>query len=107
MLCGDYGFLREVSTQEVLTFLALDLRPFKAHMGLPVDIKGPDAKIVQRLARWMRACGLVHFAYRSDREPAIRALMAEAAKLAGIKGEEDHDPDEDGPPMAIPEESHP
>ena len=91
--------MRKMQTQEVLTFLALYLRPHRAYMGMPVDVKGPDAKTVQRLARWMRPCGLVHFAYRSGRETAIRALMAEAAKLAGIKGEEDRDPDSDGPPI--------
>ena len=67
LLCGDYGFLREITSDEVLTFWALYLKPWKAHMALPVDVKGHDAKTVQRLATWMRNCGLVHVAYRSDR----------------------------------------
>ena len=36
LLCGDYGFLREITSDEVLTFLALYLKPWKNHMALPV-----------------------------------------------------------------------
>lgn len=74
---------------------------------MPVDFKGPDAPTVQRLARWIRSCGLVHFAYRSDREPAIRALLNDAAKLAGDKSERDtEDTELEPPPAAVPKESH-
>ena len=59
----------------------------------------------------MRSCGLVHFAYRSDREAAIRALLSDSARMAGIKSERDVDPEDDEHPpqvpAAVPEESHP
>lgn len=66
----------------------------------------------------------MHFSFKSDREPAIRSLLAEAAALAGVKAEKeatdtDDDNDEDTEhkdqpptqpattPAAVPETSSP
>ena len=40
---------------------------------------------MNKLANIIRTCGLVHLVYRNDKEPALRALVWDAAKLAGIK----------------------
>ena len=51
-----------------------------------VDIKGPDPVVVERVARFVKDMGLIHFNYRSDREPAIMALIKEACQRAGVTG---------------------
>ena len=78
------------------------------------DAKGPDATLVQRIARWTKEIGLLHYTYRSDREIALRALLRQASIMAGIPEDqiaEDNDPDSDVEDMdiraAVPEESAP
>ena len=45
--------------------------------------------MVNRLARFIEECGLLRFTFRSDREPAILAMMEEACTLSGRKGSKD------------------
>ena len=40
------------------------------------------------IAQLIKDCGLVHFVYKSDREAAIKALLAEAAALKGVNADE-------------------
>ena len=56
----------------------------------------------------------MHFAYRSDREPAIVALIQDACAMAGRNGvkvlavdDEAPDPEVDKTQVAVPEHSHP
>ena len=73
-----------------------------------VKAKGPDPDAVVRLAKFLGECGLVHFTYKSDKEPALRALMREAVLLARVKGvDEDGELDWAGVQAAIPEHSSP
>ena len=79
-----------------------------------VSSKGTNPLVVARLCRFITECGLVHFAYRSDREPAIVALIQEACALAGrngvkVQAVEDESPEPDGQraQVAVPEHSHP
>ena len=51
-----------------------------------VDVKGADEVVVQRLAQLFKDLGLVHFVYRSDKEPAIRAMFEQAIILSGRSG---------------------
>ena len=51
-----------------------------------MPVKGRDPRIVQRLERFIKECGLVHFTFRSDREPSIVAIIEEACSLAGRRG---------------------
>ena len=93
--------------------------------------KGPDPLVVNRIAKLITDCGLMHFAYRSDKEPAIISMIQEACALAGRKGvlvkstddadavldaadsptgelkEEDHPKAVDRTHIAVPEHSHP
>ena len=66
---------------------------------------GPDLPMVNREGQFMRDCGLTHFVYRSDREPAIRALLADAAQLAGLRAEQEEEDAE--AIVAVPETSTP
>lgn len=121
LVSADYGFLRDESSQELTTFLVIAVRPWRLYFACVCDIKGPEPHVVQRIAHWFRQIGLSHYAYRSDREPAIRAMLAEATRIAGLHGvhepkpEEEEDSDDEGavvvhpqgPSASVPEESSP
>ena len=70
--------------------------------------------MVARLCRFIMECGLLHFAYRSDREPAIVSLIQDACAMAGRNGvlvqaveDEAADPEVERARIAVPEHSHP
>ena len=71
LLVGDYGFIKDSSDADNATVLVLKLYPFKLIFACLVPSKGSDPLGVARLSRFITECGLLHFAYRSDREPAI------------------------------------
>ena len=71
LLVGDYGFIKDGTDDENATVLVLKLWPFKLIVSCLVASKGSDPLVVARLCRFIMECGLKHFAYRSDREPAI------------------------------------
>ena len=59
-------------------------------------------------------CGLIRFAYRSDREPAIVSLIQDACAMAGRNGVKIHAVEDESPEpdvaeaqVAVPEHSHP
>ena len=110
LLVADYGFLTMQSTQEVIPYLCVHIRPWKVTFATVVNMKGPDGVVVRRLAQLIQDVGLTHVVYRSDREPALTALVSQAVKLAGVKGEvadpDDHDGEPFSVPAAVPEESH-
>ena len=59
-----------------------------------VTNKGSDTKVIARIARLIADLGLMHFAYRSDKEPSIVSVFHEACIMSGRngvleKGEED------------------
>ena len=88
--------------------------PSWLYFATVVDAKGPDATLAQRIARWIKEVGLLHYTYNSDREIALRALLRQASLMAGIPEDqtaEDNDPDSDVEDMdiraAVPEESAP
>ena len=104
-LVADYGFLK-AHGEEACTFLGALVRPLRAYFSTLCDMKGPDLPMVKRVAQFMRDCGLTKFVYRSDREPAIRALLADASQLAGLRGEQELDEDAEAT-VAVPETSTP
>ena len=131
LVAADYGFLTIQSTDEVVPFICVYVKPWKVYFAAVVDVKGPNPLIVKRLARWFGELGLSHLAYRSDREPAIRVLLRAATIQAGLKAI-DHSKrpqdeglsgtampmadwdakrnppdDDDDVPVAVPEESMP
>ena len=95
-MVADYAFLRNHSNEDVATVLVVKVLPYKVFFSCVVDAKGVDEVTVQRLSQLFKDLGLVHFVYRSDKEPAIRAMIEQAIILAGRSGKAyaDADPEE-------------
>ena len=85
LLHSDYGFLRDNLADDLSPFLGVYVKPWKLYWAIPVDIKGPEPKLVSKLAQVIRFIGLTHFVHRNDKEPALRALIWDATKLAGMR----------------------
>ena len=107
-LLADYGYLKDSVSKDSVPFLVVYVQPFKVYFATVIDLKGRDLIIVKRLARLVRDIGLTHYTYRSDRKPAIRALLLAAALEAGIPDDRIEDLSE---PIvecvAVPGGSHP
>ena len=86
LLVGDYGFVRNTQDESLVTLLVMRLYPYGLYFSCVVDVKGPDPVASERLAHFIKSAGLLHFAYRSDKEPAIVALIEDACKRAGRPG---------------------
>ena len=86
LVVGDYGFIRDSMDQDMVTTLVLKVYPFNIFFACVVAAKGPDPLVVARLAHFIKETGLTHFAYRSDREPAIMAMIQEACVKTGHNG---------------------
>ena len=89
LLVGDYCFPKHSGDSEGLTTLVIKVYPYKLFFVCVVPVKGRDPRVVNRLERFIKECGLVHFTFRSDREPAIVAMLEEACALAGRRGSPD------------------
>ena len=114
LLVGDYGFVKDGTDEDTATILVLKLYPYKLLFACVVNNKGSDPLTVARLCRFIMECGLVHFAYRSDREPAIVSLIQDACAMAGRNGVQVHavedeaaEVDVERAHIAVPEHSHP
>ena len=114
LLVGDYGFVKDGSDDGNITILVLKLFPYKLIFASVVPSKGSDPLVVARLCRFIMECGLLHFAYRSDREPSIVSLIQDACAMAERNGvlvqaveDEAADPEVERARIAVPEHSHP
>ena len=92
LLVGDYAFPKHSDDAETLTVLVVRVYPYKLFMCCVVPSKGRDPAVVNRLERFIKECGLTQFTYRSDREPAITAMIEEAVSLSGRNGKRDGAP---------------
>ena len=86
LVVADYAFPRNFGDEDPLTVLVMRVYPYKLWMVCWVPSKWRDPKVVARIIRFIKDTGLTHFAYRSDREPAIAAMIEEACALSGRKG---------------------
>ena len=73
LLVGDYCFMRRQDESKLLTCLVMRLYPYKIFLACGIPKKGIDALVISRISRFIREMGLVHFAYRCDRETALNA----------------------------------
>ena len=89
LMVGDYCFPKHSDDAEPLTVLVIRIYPYKLFLCCVVSSKGRDPLVVDRLVRFIKECGLTQFTYRSDREPAIMAMMDEACSLSGRNGLKD------------------
>ena len=85
-MVADYCFVKSNSDSSTITGLVIKVYPYKLFFGCIVQSKGPDPLVVSRLTQWIKNIGLVHFAYRSDEEPAIIAMIQEACARVGRRG---------------------
>ena len=86
LVVGDYTPVRDSRDEDYATLLVLKVYPYQIMFACVVAFKGPDPLVVARLSKWIIDHGLLHFAYRSDKEPAIVALIRDACALAGRSG---------------------
>ena len=86
LVVADYAFPKNFGDEEPLTVLVMRVYPYKVWMVCWVPSKGRDPRVVARIARFLKDIGLTHFAYRSDREPAISAMIEDACAQSGRKG---------------------
>ena len=86
LLVGDYCFPKHSDDDNSLTVLVMRVYPYKLFFVCVVPAKGRDPRIISRLERFIKECGLVHFTFRSDREPSIVAMLEEACALCGRHG---------------------
>ena len=89
LLVGESCFAKHSADVDPLTILVIRIYPYKLFMCCVVSSKGRDPLVVDRLVRFIKDCGLTQFTYRSDREPAIMAMMDEACALSGRNGRKD------------------
>ena len=97
LLVGDYCFLRRRDESYLATCLVLRLYPYKLFLGLVAPHKGVDPLVVKMVAKFIKDMGLVHFAYRCDREASLNAMLEEAISMSGRTGRRVHtdDPEDD------------
>ena len=90
LMVGDYCFPKHNDDSDPMTVLVIRVYPYKLFFACSVSSKGRDPHVINRLARFIKECGLLHFTFRSDREPAIMSMMEEAVALSGRRGTKDN-----------------
>ena len=83
---GDDCFLRNLAENEFATCLVMRLYPYGINMAIVVPRKGAHPCVVVRIARFVKELGLVHFAYRCDREISLNTTIEEASAKTGRVG---------------------
>ena len=68
---GDDCFLLAKGDTVLQTCLAMRLYPYKIFSACAVPKKGVDTMVIARIVRFIKDMGLVHFAYRNDREASL------------------------------------
>ena len=92
-VAAAYGFLTMRDTDEVIHFICVCVKPWRIYFASVIGIKGPNPQVVKRLARWFGELRLSQFAYHSDREPTIRALLRAATITAGVTAIDESKPE--------------
>ena len=83
LLVDDDCFVKSSNDDTHITILVPKLYPYNVCFSCVVPSKGIHADVVSRVAFFIKDMGLIHFAYRSDREVAVRSLLEEACRFAG------------------------
>ena len=87
LLVMDYCYVRDAVDQDLTTVLVARVFPYRMTFAMSVDVKGRDESAIQRLAQFIKTCGLTQFSYRCDQEPSLLALVDEAILLSGRNGQ--------------------
>ena len=79
LLVGDFAYVRTTNDDESLTVFVSKVLPQRVMFAMALDQKGANPENVTRLAKFIKNIGLTRFAYRSDQERAVIALIDSAA----------------------------
>ena len=82
----DYFFVRKPD-EDLLTGLAGKLYPSHSFFASVCDVKGPEDSVTDRLAEFLKDSGVTKLVYKSDQEPAIRAMLEKALNSIGRTGD--------------------
>ena len=83
-LVADYCYIRNSSDDQLICLLVMKIYPFGLILAVVVDNKGvQNQDLITRVAQLLQYVGLTQAPYRSDQEPSLTALFAEACRLAG------------------------
>ena len=82
MLVADYCFMKDNQDEELTTVLVARLYPAKAILATVCSSKGVDEQVISRVASFVKDSGYTKLIYRSDQEPALRALLEKAFQKA-------------------------
>ena len=82
LLVADYCFMKDNADEEITTVLVARLYPAKAILATVCPSKGVDEHVISRVTNFIRDSGYLKLIYRSDQEPALRALLEQAFKKA-------------------------
>lgn len=97
----DACFLRDANTTALLTILVAYIKPWKLWYAFAVSPNRGNMPAIELLSKLLQESNLATFAYRSDREPAIRTLMKDAIKMSRTTG---YDATDDDPEDIMPDE---
>ena len=73
--------------EDLLTGLAGKLYPSHSFFASVCDVKGPEDSVTDRLAEFLKDSGVTKLVYKSDQEPAIRAMLEKALNSIGRTGD--------------------
>ena len=65
-MVGVYCFPEHNDDSDPMTVLVVRVYPYNIFFACSVDSKGRDLQVINRLAPFIKECGLVHFTFRSD-----------------------------------------
>ena len=82
LLVADYCFMKDNQDEDITTVLVVRLYPAKAILATVCPSKGVDEHVISRVTSFVRDSGYLKLIYRSDQEPALRALLEQAFKKA-------------------------
>ena len=86
LLVADYCFLKTSGEEKLQPVLVMRLYPYMIFFACVVEHKGSDPLVIRRVAKFLHAVGLYHFAYRCDRGLSINSMIESACLEAGRRG---------------------
>ena len=74
LLVADYCFMKDNEDEDIVTVLVVRLYPAKAILATVCPSKGIDDHVIARVTKFISDSGYLKLIYRSDQEPALRAM---------------------------------
>ena len=100
--------MRRADESYLATCLVMRLYPFKIFLACICPRKGYDPDVVRMVSKFIKDMGLVHFAYKCDREISLNSMIEEAISKTGRTGKRvHHDDPGDDPDNHVVEDDEP